>query len=347
MNDRIPTPGQEGRVLITPENGSPFFATLAMADNPTQPGTPINKRTLLTDPTAALFGFGNEAVPNTIFDWIGRYNTHWWSREGAAPATYILGDENTEQRITGKGYTKSVYYSDSVSVDNYGHVSLVAPVSNFVVYGVYNSDDPDANELGNLNAIIGKYFYVSNAPDDIYFRTSTKNAYFDSGSYVSAQPVYGIPATVDGEVSYIHSTDRNAYPDSGTVDGLTYEYLDIPFANAVTAPRIQMGTYVGTGTYGSANPNSLTFDFAPKVVIIMATHPTIFLANQTEVATWSDVSAGGGYGLAFTVNENTVSWYMNKNNSWHGSGSSSSGTGGNAVEQLNTAGIIYQYLAIG
>lgn len=57
MEDRQPSPGQEGRVLITPEDSSePFYATIAMADNPTKEGTPINKATLLSDTTAQVLG---------------------------------------------------------------------------------------------------------------------------------------------------------------------------------------------------------------------------------------------------------------------------------------------------
>ena len=32
--------------------------------------------------------------------------------------------------------------------------------------------------------------------------------------------------------------------------------------------RIATGSYVGTGTYGASNPCSLTFDFAPKLLIV-------------------------------------------------------------------------------
>ena len=53
MEDRIPTPGQEGRVKITPESGNPFYAKLEMADNPAQEGTALNKANLLSDATAA------------------------------------------------------------------------------------------------------------------------------------------------------------------------------------------------------------------------------------------------------------------------------------------------------
>lgn len=68
MQDRTPTPGQEGRVLITPENGSPYYAKIEMADNPTQPGTPLNKDTLLKDATAALYELGTDAVPDDVFE---------------------------------------------------------------------------------------------------------------------------------------------------------------------------------------------------------------------------------------------------------------------------------------
>ena len=69
MEDRTPTPGQEGRVLITPENGSaPFYATVEMADNPTQEGTPLNKASLLSDQAAEAVGLSEEtAVPSNAF----------------------------------------------------------------------------------------------------------------------------------------------------------------------------------------------------------------------------------------------------------------------------------------
>lgn len=69
MQDRVPTPGQEGRVLITPEDGSePFYARIQMADNPTSDGTPLNKETLLQDATeTALFGSANNRTVDQAF----------------------------------------------------------------------------------------------------------------------------------------------------------------------------------------------------------------------------------------------------------------------------------------
>lgn len=72
MEDRIPTPGQEGRMLIEPENGSaPFYAKLTMADNPTNPGTPLNKETLLQDSTEiSLFGSSANRTVDEAFSGI-------------------------------------------------------------------------------------------------------------------------------------------------------------------------------------------------------------------------------------------------------------------------------------
>lgn len=69
MDDRTPTPGQEGRVLITPDDGStPFYAKVTMADNPTNPGTPLNKQTFLQDSTEILlFGDADNRTVDDVF----------------------------------------------------------------------------------------------------------------------------------------------------------------------------------------------------------------------------------------------------------------------------------------
>lgn len=67
MFDRLPGPGKEGRVKITPEGGgAPFYAIMEMADEPTQVGTPLNKATLLSDATAAAAG-DSDTVSEAIY----------------------------------------------------------------------------------------------------------------------------------------------------------------------------------------------------------------------------------------------------------------------------------------
>lgn len=68
MRDRQPTPGKEGRVLITPEDGSPpFYATLEMADDPLDVGTPLCKLTLLSDEACDFLDIPRSSVPSDAF----------------------------------------------------------------------------------------------------------------------------------------------------------------------------------------------------------------------------------------------------------------------------------------
>lgn len=68
MQDRTPTPGQEGRALITPEDGSPaYYAKIVMADNPSQEGTPYDKSNVLKDETCDAIGIPHTSTPNEAF----------------------------------------------------------------------------------------------------------------------------------------------------------------------------------------------------------------------------------------------------------------------------------------
>ena len=82
------------------------------------------------------------------------------------------------------------------------------------------------------------------------------------------------------------------------------EVDDALAADIALRVQVATGNYVGTGTYGSGNPNKLTFDFEPQLVIVSegdsATHAlfvrgtTVDCTNSGVVASWSG---------------NTLSWY--------------------------------------
>ena len=75
MKDRIPT--RAGRVLVTPEDGSPaYYATLTMADEPTQEGDAPVKANLLTDETAEMLGLGDDGTVNLALAALAR-NSEW------------------------------------------------------------------------------------------------------------------------------------------------------------------------------------------------------------------------------------------------------------------------------
>ena len=133
-----------------------------------------------------------------------------------------------------------------------------------------------------------------------------------------------------------------------TLTGTTVETVNAAFS-ALTAKlssvntlasgkcQIQTGTYTGTGTYGSSNPNSLTFSFTPKLVFLLPlpgkNHTTMPIVwGQSTYTHISHSSAGGSTATTGTVtySGNTIRWY-------------SSGT----TSQHNDSGSTYYYAAIG
>ena len=106
-------------------------------------------------------------------------------------------------------------------------------------------------------------------------------------------------------------------------------------------PRIETGSYVGTGTSGKSNPCSLTFDFTPKIVLMHRTG-TYAYSEYTHcmVFVWDITNAfyignNADNRNRVTYSGNTISWYND------------AGSFGSAGKQLNEIGVTYWYTAIG
>lgn len=117
----------------------------------------------------------------------------------------------------------------------------------------------------------------------------------------------------------------------------------IPYWAKEAGVRIATGSYVGTGTYGEQNPNSLTFPFAPKFVMVY-TNAGIYpvagsAAEMGDCFIWSvgieksDLNAKQTFALA----RNTFTWYAKTN----------VGSTQAPINQLNVSGKTYFYFAIG
>lgn len=132
-----------------------------------------------------------------------------------------------------------------------------------------------------------------------------------------------------GDTIYLHSANRNAYPDSGTQDGYEYAYLGVPFQNIISAPRFAAGTYIGTGLYGADNPSTLVFDFIPKVVII--NRKLFSESDGLLVYVGQPGQAATGSGNEFSCIGTTLSWYSKVD----------------AANQWNSDGATYYYVAFG
>lgn len=165
----------------------------------------------------------------------------------------------------------------------------------------------------------GTYIYSLNV-------NAANNAAIPASVVTGAAYIEGDPGTI----IFKHSADRNAYPDSGTVDGETYTYLGVPFEKLPMAGRVETGSYTGTGTYGESNKSSLTFSFNPQIVIIQSgEYLCVMLNGGSGVVHWRNASPT----LTTTWGDRTVSWYYSSGNS--------------ADYQMNGMNVKYRYIAIG
>lgn len=126
-------------------------------------------------------------------------------------------------------------------------------------------------------------------------------------------------------------------------------------------PIIYTTSYVGTGTYGQKNPNTLTFDFVPEMVIILdgynyqnydKCHPIIIiprLSTSTVYTKFDNNNYLHFHELTYSYNNatNTLSFYTAK------TGLVSNGSNGLSIDsptqvyQCNVKNTTYHVLAIG
>lgn len=350
MLDRISL--YPGRVTLTPVSGQANTYDMERADSPTQEGTPLNKASLLKDTTAALYGLTASAVPDEVLGWIGKYNEHWWESY-AENSGYIVniggemeGDDNGWYCVAANT-NRDIQYASSVSVDSSGNIFLNSPSTMTIVCN-------GSNQSG-WSTLMGKYltnllfdptgvYYYGTDENDSYM----KGFYASSGQYIDQNivEIHGIHEVTSQYYSetcefigYVYSTDRNAYPDSGTVSGITYSYLGVPFEKFPTMPRIEMGTYVGTGTYGASNPNTIAFSQKPKIIFSIPYDYHALLVIMPDTITGTLLYPVGDCMLI----RQRVS-YVNGSLSWH---VSNANTNQQAAEyQHNYLGTTYHYIAV-
>lgn len=322
MQDRVPTPGQEGRVLITPENGSsPFYAKVEMADNPTQPGTPLNKATLLKDATALLFGLTTEAVPDDALNLLSRFqnglgNEYIWKKYLQTSGYVLAYGPVIKQNFND---TSKMYASSSVTVDaETGEITFVNPQK-------VPSDMASAARF-----VRRKYIYFLNGStktDMLYIKSATYSDSLGGSVDYTYQDISSVYKTNISEESYVNSPDPEAYPPK-VPDG--YQYSG-PFQLGTFAV-IETGSYVGTGTSGSSNPNTLTASGHIKAAFISqddaSAGTSVPMINPSHTAMVSP-NPGSANSISVTWGDKNVSFYASS-----------------AINQLNANGVTYGYLLI-
>lgn len=351
MQDRIPL--YPGRVKMTPVAGQANTYDMVRADDPTQAGTPLNKATFLKDATAALYGLGTGAVPDDVLAELGRFqsglgNEYIWEKKlSTVQKTYDLGTENPLYMCAYKwGGAQStvitVTYADDIDISPGNVASLKAPI-----YTV----DVTWNDYSAANVLKGKFFLaaldtgkvdtniiVKGSENGEASKRASTNAYI--GVYFPAKPVENVQYTVIDQITYVNSPNANAYPPA-VPDGYTYTLI----GQLGKQVRIETGSYVGTGTYGQANPNTLTFGFSPKLVLIYdgSTTYAMFFAFGIGgeytlggyLLAWEDSTSAKNNNYA-RINSNVLNWYA----------SNTSATTAREL-QLNVESRTYHYFAIG
>ena len=103
--------------------------------------------------------------------------------------------------------------------------------------------------------------------------------------------------------------------------------------------KIAVGTYVGTGTYGSANPNSLTLNFDPKLLFVTGG------VGFAMLCVFGGAYTNAVFNASTVIYRNTVSWDGNTV-SWYQSADITPATK-IADAQKNTSAVTYNYVSIG
>ena len=175
------------------------------------------------------------------------------------------------------------------------------------------------------------------------------------GTIVIEASVTASGGPVSAARTWTYTKSLITFPDAGSVAQLTQQGANIwpkTLAECVRLPggktldevtgfpcQVYSGSYVGTGTSGSSNPNTLTFPFEPKFLIIETVYPGgtsttfSFAVVLDDFGIASSLASQGSSptfrSLTVTKSGNQVSWY-----------------GTNADFQQNR-GTTYKYVAIG
>lgn len=357
MNDRISTEvlanGAIRYAEYNAQGGLVGYRYMLPADEPSEVGTPISKATLLKDMTAALFDFPSSAVPDDVFVFLGKFNEHWWRRRNESASIKKTGITSNVLILRGMpSASTTIQYSENATINESNVLELDNPqsmtisLSTGTVYEDLVNIAPCYIKLSNGNI----YYLPVGTTGGLDTSKTISRGYEGNNIYYLNMNASASPASLHctvhvgaSEWEYLQSTDENAYPHSGTSGGYVYEYLDVPFDKLPTTPRIETGSYVGTGTYGSSNPNNITFPFVPKFFIVYMQHnegdqdfPIYFC--RSPLIPYQALTSRYLYGA--TLNSmSDVKWENDgKKISWFST---------SAAYQLNQPGTQYFYLAIG
>ena len=164
--------------------------------------------------------------------------------------------------------------------------------------------------------------------DTLYPKTKVEQV---EGAYTKQQILTSATAALYG-------LGASAVPDD--VLATARSLISTAQSTADSKCKIMSGSYVGTGTYGKDNKNSLTFDEPPKMLIVTSSANAsygstrsydllLYISGFNGLAPSSFTNTSDGfYIVTISGSGNTVSWYST----------------GSAEYQLNKSGVTYNYI---
>lgn len=244
--------------------------------------------------------------------------------DDAKEAGYVLGEVVAGKTPISMAYDgRGVVIGSTIQVEENGAISF-APDSGATQYWPNSVD---------VSLMKGKFFHTVGGEGDSdeigNFSDPNYWVYLPENAVITRESPVGSSTTIF-TTKYQPVTGYPAIPA-----GTTIEYLGV----LGDKTSIETGSYVGTGTYGSGNPNTLTFRFEPKFVHIQAGNigkedssgfKFAFFVLGTKGFSIGPGSANELYNLNAKFDGNTLSWYL-----------------GNAAQQLNTKSANYFFIALG
>lgn len=156
--------------------------------------------------------------------------------------------------------------------------------------------------------------------------------------YLPQMDFYTKAETLANNTKTLFGLDVSALPDE--VFNKIKTLIDSANSNADNKAKIQIGSYIGTGTGGDSNPTVINLNFTPKFIVIAGSY-----GSNDYIYTSFDINSG--FGIWFEgVNSHKVSKYPYYAN-FNVSGNTLKITGSSSSYQFNGTGEKYVYFAIG
>lgn len=289
----------------------------------------VNSATIIVDKLQRVDAYPLTPA-GTHITYLTSVNRNAYQEEDEAKeAGYVLGDMVSGYLFASAwtGNASNYYYSETIKVSDTGTLTQENVKS-------YTANATNDSWVSNIqSAIRGKFITVSGEKDNggsegtnlVYIPDDAIVSYFENGVSRGYPYNYGFLVNKMQQV-----TGYLAIPA-----GTTIEYLGV----LGDKTSIETGSYVGTGTSGSENPNTLTFGFEPKFVHIQSYsigngdgtgYGFAFFLSGTRGFTIGPSSSNDLYPLNAKFNKNVLSWYQN-----------------NEYAQLNEKKVKYFFAALG